>query len=131
MFGVGDDECARVLPGVPQPSAAVVLSGEGLVAQRELQAVVGGLQAGLFQRAFDLRLLALQQAQGLGRSTVTWEVTWPLPSTLRLNVDAAEFRRIEPDVELAGAGLRLRRDRDREAGDRHAAAGRGRCRAAV
>src|SRR5579884_3398012 len=47
-----------VLPGI--------LTGEGLIAQRKLHAVVGRLQARLLQSALELRLLALQQIEGIG-----------------------------------------------------------------
>src|SRR6185437_11245536 len=59
-FWIRDDKLRRAwLPAI----TAAVLPGEGLIAQRELQAIVGGGQTGLFERALQLRLLALQKLQ--------------------------------------------------------------------
>ena len=89
-------------------AAVAVLSGERLIAQRELQAVIRGFQAGLFERAFELRLLALQKRQRV--RAIGGDVRRHLAAAVDVEayIDAAELRRIEPDVELVGARLRAR-----------------------
>ena len=99
------------------PPAAAVLAGEGLIAQTELQAVIGGFQPGLLQRAFELRLLALQQLQRIGTVHRDMGRHLAVRADVEADIDAAELGRIEPDVELAGAGLGARGDGDAKAGN--------------
>jgi hypothetical protein len=91
----------------------VVLAGERLIPQAELQAVVGGLQACLLKRALELRLLALQELQGIGplRGHMRGHLTAAVDR--KTHIDPTEFRRVEPDVELMRAGLRPRCNGDR------------------
>lgn len=74
-----------------------------MVAQAELESVVGGLQAGLIERLFKLRLLVLQELQRIG--AVGGHVRRHLTAAVHVEtyVDAPELRRVEPDVELVGA----------------------------
>src|SRR5262249_48926407 len=112
LVGVGDDELrrGRLLAGA---AGLATLAGEGLIAQRELQAVIGGFQAGLLERALELRLLTLQELQRF--RAVDGDVRGDLAVAVDVeaHLDAAKLGRIEPDVELVGAGLCPRRNRDR------------------
>src|SRR5580704_6629743 len=126
-LGVGNDELRRARLRV---AAAAVLAGEGLIAQRELQAVIGGFQPGLLQHAFELRLLVLQQLQRIGAVRRDVRRHLAVAVDVEADIDAAELGRIEPDVELAGAGLGARGDGDGKAGNRDGRrrGGAGRCR---
>ena len=68
-------------------------------------------------RALELRLLTLQQIERIG--ALGGHVRCHLAVVIdgEAHVDATEFGRIEPDVELVGAGLRSRCNGDREPGD--------------
>src|SRR6185437_2017908 len=121
-FWIRDDKLRRAwLPAI----TAAVLPGEGLIAQRELQAIVGGGQTGLFERALQLRLLALQKLQRIGAVDRDMGGDLAVAVDVKAHVDAAELRRIEPDIELVGAGARARGDFDRKARDGNG--GRKRC----
>ena len=114
--GVGND---KLRGAVRLVAGAVVLSGEGLVAKRELKPVVGGLQSGLLKRLLKLRLLVLQQFQRIG--AIGGHVCRHLAVLIHVqpHVDAAQFGRIETDIELVGTALRAGGNRDREAGNGH------------
>jgi hypothetical protein len=109
----------KLLRRVRLCAAALVLPGERLIAQRELQAVVGGSQPCLLKRAFELWLLALQKRERLG--PVDGDVRRHLTAGVdaKPHIDPAELGRVEPDVELVGSGLRARRDGDWQAGNRN------------
>ena len=95
-----------------------------------MQAVIGSLQARLFERALKLRLLTLQELQRVGAVGGHMRGDLAVAIDVKTNVDAAKLGRVEPDVELVGAGLRPRRDRDRQPGNRNGGSGAGirRCR---
>jgi len=105
----------------------LILTGQRLIAQAELESVIGGFEARLVERLFKLRLLVLQKLQRVG--AVGGHVRRHLAVAINVEayVDAPEFRRIEPDVELVGAGLRAGRDRNRQPrdGDRRICRGCG------
>jgi len=105
----------------------LVLTGQRLIAQAELECIIGGFQARLVERLFKLRLLVLQELQRVG--AVGGHVRRHLAVAINVEtyVDAPEFRRIEPDVELVGAGLRADSDRDGQSRhrDRRICRGRG------
>ena len=105
--------------------ALVVAAGKGLVAQRELQAVVGGLQARLLQGALELGGVAAQQVERLGALDHQARRDMAAAVDVEPHVDAAELRRVETDLEAVASGLRARRDLDREALDRHRRGGGG------
>ena len=98
---------------------SVVAPGKRLVAQRELQAVVGRLQAGVLQRAFELVGVAAQHVERLRLLDHQPRRDLAAAIDIEPHVDAAELRRIETDLEAVASGLRARRDLDREAFDRH------------
>src|SRR5580704_349570 len=92
-LGVGNDEVRRAR--LRAAAAVAVLAGEGLIAQRELQAVIGGFQSGLLQRAFELRLLALQQLQRIGAVHRDMGRHLAVVADVEANIDAAKLGRIE------------------------------------
>lgn len=88
-----------------------------------MQAIICSLQASLFERAFKLRLLTLQELKRLG--AIDGDVGGHLPVSIDAepDVDAAKLGRIEAYVELIDAALNARGDchgkpRDRN-GSRH------------
>ena len=105
----------------------LVLAGQRLIAQAELEPVIGGFQARLVERLFELRLLFLQELQRV--DAIGGHVGRHLAVAVDVEtyVDAPELRWIEPDVELIGAGLRAGGDRDRQSrnGDRRIRGGGG------
>ena len=115
-IGVGDDElcvAAGLRAGAVLAGERLVLTRQRLIAQAELEPVIGGFQARLVERLFELRLLVLQELQRVG--AVGGHVRRHLAVAVNIEtyVEAPEFRRIEPDFELVGAGLRANSDRDR------------------
>ena len=99
-------------------SRALVAAGEILVAQRELQPALG-VEAGLLQRALELRRVAAQQVERFGALDDQPRGDLAVVIDVEPHVDAAELGRIEADLEALQAVLRARHDLDREAGDRH------------
>ena len=91
---------------------------EALVAQREFQPLLGGLQPGLLKRALQRGLVAAQQVVGVG--TFDHEPRGHIAFTIDVeaHVDAAKLRRIEADFEtrIAGASLACDFDGDRLTG---------------
>ena len=96
----------------------LVAAGEILVAQRELHPALG-VEAGLLQRALELRRVAAQQVERLG--ALDHEPRGDLAAVIDVepHVDASELGRVEADVEALQAVLRARHDFDRDAGERH------------
>ena len=70
LIGIGDDDRGRVRLAAAL-AALPVLPGEGLVAQRELQAIISGFQAGLLERALELRLVSLAAQLSCGSESVS------------------------------------------------------------
>ena len=75
-----------------------------------------------------LRLLALQQFERIGAIGGHMRRHLAVPVDVKAYVDATEFGRIEPDIELVGIVLRAGRKCHREGGDGHGTCGRGRVR---
>ena len=101
---------------------AVVVVAAGLlslIAQAELQAVVGCLQARVLQRALELLRIAAQEIERCGLLHDQVRGHLALPVHVEADVDAAELRRIEPDLEAAAADLGIGGDLHRERVDRH------------
>ena len=105
----------------------LVLAGQRLIAQAELEPVIGGFQARLVERLFELRLLVLQELQRVGAIGGHVGRHLAVAVDVETYVDAPELRWIEPDVELIGAGLRAGGDRERQSrnGDRRIRGGGG------
>jgi hypothetical protein len=101
------------------------VAGEALVAERELEAVVRGLEPGLLQGALELAGVAAQHIEGLRALDEEARGDMAVAVDVEAHVDAAELRRVEPDLEAAAPRLRAGHDLDREAGDRHCRIGRG------
>ena len=110
---LGNDE----LSGLRLRTGAVLLSGKGLVAQRKLQAIVGGFQSRLLQRALQLRLLALQQLQRVGALDGHVRGHLTVAVDIELHIYAAQFRGRKPYFELIRAVLRAGGYGDRKSGD--------------
>ncbi len=115
--------CAEPFVWAPEPLFCP--PGKRLVAQRELQSIVGGFQAGLLERLFDLGLLTLQQLERIGSLGGHVRRHLPVAVDVETHVDAPELRRVEPNVKLIGTGLRPGGDRDRETGNGDGGRGRG------
>lgn len=113
-IGIGNDEVRGGLRAraVILPGERLILAAHRLIAQAELQAVVAGLQTGLVERLLELRLLILQELQRVGALGRHVRRDLTVAVDFKMDVDAAKLRRIEPNVELIGAGLRLCRDGD-------------------
>ena len=99
-IGVGDDElrvAAGLRAGAVLAGERLVLTQQRLIAQGELESVIGGFEARLVERLFKLRLLVLQELQRVG--AVGGHVRRHLAVAINVEtyVDAPEFRRIEPD----------------------------------
>ncbi len=94
-----------------------------MIAQRELEAVVRGFQSGLLERAFELRLLTLQQFERVGAVSGNVRGDLAVAIDVEMHVDATEFGRVETNFKLVGAGLRPRDDCDRKPGDRNRGGG--------
>jgi hypothetical protein len=67
LIVIGDDDRGRVRLA----AALAVLPGKGLVAQRELQAIIGRFRAGLLERALELRLVSLAAQLSCGSESVS------------------------------------------------------------
>lgn len=98
-IGIRDDKLCAVAR-LRARAVAVLLPGERLVPQRELEAVVGGLQARLLERLLQLRLLTLQQVQRVGAIGRHVRRHQSIAIDVKTHVDPAQLRRIKTDIEL-------------------------------
>ena len=104
---------------------ALVIALRKLLAQREFHRVVGGLEPGLLQRAFELVGVALEQVKRFAPLDNQARGGVAVAVDVELDVNAAEFRRIETDFEVLLASRRLRCDLDRDAAERNGCRGVG------
>jgi hypothetical protein len=103
-------------------AAVVLLLVRRLIAQRKLQAVVGGFQTGVLQGALQAGGVAAQQIEGVGAVRDHARGHIAVAVDVEANLDAAELGRIEADLEMVLAGGSLAGDFDRDAGERYGAA---------
>src|SRR6185312_8875757 len=103
-----------------------LLLAAALVAQRELQAVVGGFQARILQCALEAGRVAAQKIERIG--TIDGQVRGHLAVLVDIetHVDAAKLGRIEADLEAVLAGQRFAGNLDRDPGNRDCRGLRGR-----
>src|SRR3954453_7197264 len=120
---VADDQPACV--AVIVVALAGVLPRRILVAQAEGEPVAAGLEAGIVERALQLRRVLPQHRQRLRPLDGEMRGDLTVAVDVDADIDAAEIDRIEADVEAGLAGVRGRGDLDRQATDGH---GRGRSR---
>src|SRR5260221_9968885 len=106
---IADHQPLRVAAGF-----IAVLSGRGLVAQAELQAAIAGLQSGVIQRALQLRRVLAQHRQRLRLFDRQMRGDPAVAFYVDANIEAAEFGRIEPDLETALAAPCRDGDLERE-----------------
>ena len=106
------------LRGIRRGWRGVLLLAHALVAQRELQAVVGGLQAGILQRALQTGGVVAQQVERVGTIRDQARGHVAVAVDVEPHLDAAELGRIEANLEVVLARLRLGRDFDGDAGNR-------------
>src|SRR5580700_10410593 len=79
---------------------ALVAAGEGFAAQRELQGTVVGGQPGGLQGALEGRRVAAQQVEGVGAVDDEVRGGAAVAVDVEPHLDAAEVRRVEPDLEM-------------------------------
>ena len=102
---VADHQSLRVRTGL-----AAVFWRRRLVAQAELQAAVAGLEAGVVQRALQLRCVLLQHRQRFRLLDPQMRCHLAVAIDIDAYVDPAKIGRIEPDLETALAVLGGRGD---------------------
>ena len=73
----------------------------------------------MLQRALERRRVALEEVERVGAVHHQAGADITVAIDVELDVDAAELRRIESNLEMLVAGVGLRRDLDGEAGQRH------------
>ena len=93
--------------------AVAALTGPGRL-QREIEAALRNIQAGIAQRAGQGRRVLLQQIERLGLIGGHMRLRLAAGIDRQPDIDAAQFRRIEADFELLGAAQRARGDADRK-----------------
>ena len=96
-----------------------LLAAHAVVAQRELQAVVGSFQPGILQSAFEAGGVAPQQVERIGAVGDQARCDVAVVIDVEANLDAAELGRIETDFESVFTLDRLGGDFDGHAGERY------------
>src|SRR5262249_41760374 len=97
----------------------VLLAASGLVAQREFQALLAGLEPGILQRALERRRIAAHGVERFRARHHEARRDAAVAVDAQVQVDTSEFGRIEADLEAVLAAARLRDDLHGESGDRH------------
>src|ERR1035441_3576271 len=100
--------------GVAAGLVAAILTGCRLIAQAELQAAAAGLEAGVVQRALQLRCVLLQHRQRLRLFDRQMRGHLAAAVDIDANIDAAKVSRVESDFEAALAVLDRSGDLERE-----------------
>ena len=97
-------------------SGACLLLVHGLITQGKLETVVGGLESRILQGALEAGGVAAQQVKSIRAVDCHSRCHVAVAVDIEPDFDAAEFGRIEPDLEAVLAGNRFAGDFDGDAG---------------